>query len=374
MNLEYERLNERLERGDGERPWNGEKPPERLTLLAHALDRDPEIDELVMVARRLQSSPHLLPDPDFADLLESRVLLRQASLRRKRPAHRWSFPRLWGAHPVYGIALGLCLLILLLGTSVLVAAAQVSNPENPLYAVKRWEQHVQISLSSSSESRAELDVQFARERLNTLAALAEPAQADAYSQALTDFDQQLNAATSAIRGLSSASDREHLSSELATLEVDARQTLRGFLPQLALAERLLTTDELGRLGYTVPHLQSVDVEITPLSAHPVEHAATISISGDNIQPGAQLLVNGQVMDAQGSFQNGLYVFTTSWQGDQPPQSIGILNPDSTVAQTTHITMKSSNGNGNGNNGNGNNGGHGNGNNGGKPDKTPTPHH
>jgi hypothetical protein len=365
MNSEYERLNERLERGDRERPWNGEKSPERLTLLAHALDRDPEIDELVMVARRLQSSPHLLADPDFADLLESRVLLRQASLRRKRPAHRWSFPRLWGTHPVYGIALGFCLLILLLGTSVLVAAAQVSNPENPLYAVKRWEQHVQISLSSSSKSRAELDVQFARERLNTLAALANPAQADAYSQALKDFDQRLSTATSAIRGLSSASDREHLGSELATLEVDARQTLRKFLPQLALTERLLTTDELGRLGDTVPRLQGADVEIVP-SVHPVEHVA-ISITGDNIQPGAQLLVNGQVMDAQGSFQNGLYVFTASWQGDQRPQSIGILNPDNTVAQTTAITMKSSNGNGN-------NGGRGNGNNGGKPDKTPTPHH
>src|SRR5713226_5230097 len=259
MNLEYERLNERLERGDGERPWNGEKPPERLTLLAYAPDRDPEIDELVMVARRLQSSPHLLADSDFADLLESRVLLRQASLRRKRPAHRWSFPRLWGAHPVYGIALGLCLLILLLGTSVLVAAAQVSNPENPLYALKRWEQHVQVSLSSSSESRAELDVQFARERLNTLADLADPAQADAYSQALKDFDQQLRAADSAIQGLSSEPDRKHLSSELATLKVDARQKLRGFLPQLALAERLVTTDELGSLGDMVPHLLSVEI-------------------------------------------------------------------------------------------------------------------
>ena len=31
-----------------------------------------------------------------------------------------------------------------LGTGVLVMAARVSNPENPLYAVKRLEQHVQI--------------------------------------------------------------------------------------------------------------------------------------------------------------------------------------------------------------------------------------
>ena len=228
---------------------------------------------------------------------------------------------------------------------------------------------MQVSLANSSQSRAELDVQFARERLNSLAGLADPAQANAYSQALMDFDQQLSAASSAIQGLSSALDRERLSSELATLKVDARQKLWGFLPQLALAERLVTTDELGRLGDTVPRLLSVEID---LLAHPVERTATIGISGNDIQPGAQLLVNGRVLDAQGFFQNDVYIFTTNWNGDQHPQSIGILNPDGTVAQTTAITMKSSNGNGTGNNGN--NGGHGNGNNNGKPVKTPTPDH
>ncbi len=322
-----------------------------------------------MVARRLQSSPQSQVDPAFADLLERRLLLRQASLRHERPVHSWFFPRLWRTRPLFSVALSLCLLVLVLGTSVLVAAAQISNPENPLYIVKHWEQHVQVSLANSSQSRAELDVQFARERLNSLAGLADPAQANAYSQALMDFDQQLSAASSAVQGLSSALDRERLSSELATLKVDARQKLWGFLPQLALAERLLTTDELGRLGDTVPRLLSVEID---LLAHPVERTATIGISGNDIQPGAQLLVNGRVLDAQGFFQNDVYIFTTNWNGDQHPQSIGILNPDGTVAQTTAITMKSSNGNGNSNNGN--NGGHGNGNNNGKPDKTPTPHH
>lgn len=365
-----ERLNERLERGD-ERPWHGEKPPVWPALSAHMPASDPEIEKLVMVARRLQSSPQLQVDTAFAGLLERRLLLRQASLRRERPVRRWFFPRLWRMHPVFSVAFGLCLLVLVLGTGVLVAAARISNPENPLYIVKHWEQHVQISLASSSQSRAELDVQFARERFNTLAGLAYPAQADAYRQALMDFDQQLSAASSAIQRLSSGADRERLSSELAALKVNARQKLRGFLPQLALAERLVTTDELGRLGDVVPRL--VSVEIDPL-AHPDERTATIGMSGDDIQPGAQLLVNGRIVDAQGFFQNGLYIFTTSWNGDQHPQSIGILNPDGTVARTTAITMKSSNGNGGGNNGNGNNGGHGNGNNNGKPAKTPTPHH
>jgi hypothetical protein len=83
-----------------------------------------------------------------------------------------------------------------------------------------------------------------------------------------------------------------------------------------------------------------------------------------------LLVNGQIIDAPGSFQNGLYVFTTSWNGNQHPQSIGILNPDDTAAQITAITVKSSNGNGNGNGSGNNSGGHGNG----KPPKTVLPHH
>jgi hypothetical protein len=235
--------------------------------------------------------------------------------------------------------------------------------------VKHWEQHVQVSLANSLQSRTELDMQFARERLNTLAGLADSAQADAYRQALVDFDQQLSTASSDIQELSSVAVRERLSSELVALKVDARQKLRGFLPQLVLAERLVTTDELGRLGDIVP--RSLSVEIV-LPSHLNEHTATISITGDNIQPGAQLLMNGRVLDAQGVFQNDLYVVTTSWNGNQHPQSIGILNPDGTAAQTTAITMKSSNGNGNGDNGN--SGGDGNGNNNGKPDKTPPPHH
>ena len=85
MNSDYERLNEQLERGKVEvRPWQGEKRPGQLVLSTYTFPGDPEIDELVMVARRLQSSPQLQADPAFADLLERRLLLRQASLRRER--------------------------------------------------------------------------------------------------------------------------------------------------------------------------------------------------------------------------------------------------------------------------------------------------
>lgn len=86
----------------------------------------------------------------------------------------------------------------------------------------------------------------------------------------------------------------------------------------------------------------------------------------------QLLVDGQVVEGDGAFQDGAYVVEVNWNGNQHPRSIGILNPDDTAAQTVAISLNSPNGNGNGGNGADGKGGRGNGNGGGKPNKTPTP--
>lgn len=342
-----DRLNDQLERRTT-RSWQSEEPPDWLLSPVHTPDRDPEVDELVALALRVQSAPHLQVDPEFAGQLEQHILVRNAALRLERPVRSWTYPRLLQAHPVFRIALSLCLLLLLLGTGVLVTAAQVTSPDNPLYVVKHWEQQVQVSLVKSPENQAQLELQFARDRLKTLVNLADAAHGQAYGEALVELDQQLYAASRAINVLPAGLDHDRVESQLATLQADARHTLRGLLPQLALPERLLTTDELGRLGYTVPHLVSVEIV---LPAHP-NGQAIISIAGDDIQPGAQLLMNNRLQDVRGSLQNGLYVFMASWVGNQHPQSIGILNPDGTAAQTTTITLNNSdehkNGNGNGN--------------------------
>jgi len=60
-----------------------------------------------------------------------------------------------------------------------------------------------------------------------------------------------------------------------------------------------------------PHLLGVEIVA---SVHPNEQA-TISITGENIQPGAQLLVDEQETGVQGSFPHGVYVYTTSWNSD-----------------------------------------------------------
>jgi len=364
-----ERLNDRLEQLNA-RSWNDEKPADWLLSPAHAPESDHEVDELATLAHRFQLAPPLQVDPDFAKQLERRILLRNAALRLERQSARGRlFPRLLRGHPFFGVALSICLLLLLLGTGVLVTAAQVSNPDNPLYTVKRLEQHVQISLVSSSESQARLDLQFARDRLNTLVGLADPAHAQAYQRGLTDLDQQIRAVVKGINTLPAGTSRDRLASELATLEADARQALRTLLPRLTLAERLLTTGELGRLGDNVPLLKSVEIV---LPAHPNGHAI-ISISGDDIQLGAQLLVDSQFVEARSSLQNGLNVFVATWAGYQHPHSIAILNPDGTAAETTAITLQIPNDHGNGNSNGGGNG-NGNGNGGGKLGVTPTPHH
>lgn len=51
------------------------------------------------------------------------------------------------ARPVVSAILGLCILFCLLSSSVLALAAQVSDPSNPLYAIRRWAQQVQVQFS-----------------------------------------------------------------------------------------------------------------------------------------------------------------------------------------------------------------------------------
>jgi hypothetical protein len=194
---------------------------------------------------------------------------------------------------------------------VWVAAAQVTNPDNPLYAAKRWEQNVQVSLANPPENQAESKLHIARDRLNILSNLTGSVHTQAYREALVNLDQQIRAATIAINALAAGAERVHMASELATLEADVRHTPRGLLSELALSERLLTTEELGRLGDTVPHFMYV---VSVLPAHP-NGQAIISISGEGIQPGAQLLVDNRLVEARGSPQKGLFVFVATWIGN-----------------------------------------------------------
>lgn len=320
-----------------------------------APERASEIEDLVTLAQCLQSAPHLQVAPDFGKQLEHRLLRRHAELRLHSGRRRSPFVLL-RARPWLNTALGLCVLCCLLSTGLLAWAAQVSNPTNPLYVLKRWEQHVQVQFAGGPAAQATLDVQFAREQLNALASLADPAHEAAYRQGLLDLDQQLRSASSLINGLPAGSQHAQLAGELVDLRARAIHKLRGFLPQLDLPEQLATTDALGYLGDTVPTLTHATL-ILPV--HP-NGQATIVLEGSDLQAGAQLLVNGRGVEASETVQPGQVIFVADWRGDQHPQRLGILNPDGTAVQTTVLIITgATNSNQNGNNN--------------KPSSTPTPH-
>lgn len=369
MKRQQKRLHDRLEQllWQARRQQQSDVPGPELA----ESEQEREMADLVVVAQRLQTQPHLQIAPDFAAQLEQRVLRRAAQVRLQRSAGARGLLPALRLHPALAATLGFCLLCLVLGTGLLAFAAQVANPVNPLYALKRLEQHVQISLAGTQPNQAALDLQFAHDSLNTLSSLADPAHAVAYEQALLDLDQHLQNAAATINALPAGTQRTQLAAELTGLQAHTIHVLRSLLHGLSLAERLATTVQLARLGDSVA--QVAHGVVTFLS-HPNGHAQ-VSLSGSNLQAGAQLLVDGRPTGTTGSFQDGLLVFSIpSWNGARHPHTLGVLNPDGTAVQTTAITIRQDAGDGNGssnsNNGNGN-GGNGNGN---KPEATPTPHH
>src|SRR5258706_15439201 len=306
---------------------------------------DQGVNELVAVARRIQLASAVQVDPDFAERLEQRMRVHNAMQRLQRPRPSgWSRLSLdWPlhVHPVFSVALSCCMLVVLLSIGILIASAQVTNPNNPLYGVNQWEQNVQISLSGSPADRAGLELQFAGDRLNTLTDLANAPDAQTYEQQLEELDQQIENAVQSINQVPAGAQRDQLASRLATFETQARHVLRGLLLRLTLQERLATTDALADLGDSVPYLQSVRLI---LPAHPGGQA-TIIVSGSGFESGAQLAIDWQVLGTSGSSQNGRFNLEGHWTGQQQAHSIGILNPDGTFAQTTIIGLPGWGGNG-----------------------------
>ena len=338
MNSPSERLNEQLEQQLG----NVQTHP--ISPSPSTGERDAEVDGLVVLAQRLRSAPFLQPDPDFAQQLEQRLLLRARVLHATRTARDRSWRFLPSLRPILAPALSLVIVLLVVGSGVLIAGAQATNPDNPLYEVKHWEQHVQMALSSSPESRAELSLQFVQDHLTALTHLANPADAQAYRQELQALEQEMEVAMSTITTLPPGIQRDRLFSELTTLKERTFHTLYGLLPHLTLPERLATTTTLAHLGASVPVLQRVTLTL-PTQAR---GQAIISILGTGIQPGVLLVIDGQTTTIQGSEQNGTFIFIIVPAGNRHYQEIGILNPDGTAVQTAAIIVTSPGKNGTGN--------------------------
>src|SRR5260370_21824211 len=259
-----ERLNDRLEQAEL-KTWQNELHLSGFVLPAPEREYDPDIDELVALAQRMQAAQQIQVAPAFASQLERRLLRRHAELQIKQAQKKHAFFTLLRARPALSAVVSLVLFLLILGTSTLALAAQATDPSNPLYALKSWELHLQASLTGNAESQAALDIQSARDRLHTLANLATAAHEGEYRQALNGLNAQLNTAATAISALPMGPQRTQLEGELASLKVEAIHALRGLLSRLTLSESLATTAELARLGDTGPVLTQATLT---LPAHP----------------------------------------------------------------------------------------------------------
>ncbi|GCE06633.1 DUF5667 domain-containing protein [Dictyobacter aurantiacus] len=298
---------------------------------------DERIDELIVLARRIREAEAVQASSDFARMLERRVLRHHAELKIQQRDKKSSLFSLFRTRFAFRTVTIFCFLFILASTSTLVMAAQVTNPDNPFYVIKHWEQNVQLSLAGNDENQITLNLQFAHERLNTLSSLTSANQASAYRQTLADLGQNISIATSIVDGLPAGTQHDHLARELASFKGNTIHVLRSLLGKLAIPERLATTDELANLGDKVPHIDSA---ILQLPVHPNDKAI-IRFTGNNIDPEAHLLIDGQMVDASGYVQHGNIIFMIDWYGRSYPHSLGIINPDDTTAQTAVISIQNS---------------------------------
>lgn len=342
MNPQYERFNERLEQS-----LNENRSGMRQESGAGASGgQQTEEEDLLDLARQFQATSHVRVDPVFAAELERRVL--RHALTRPQTAGGWSLAQFWRLHRALALAVSLVLVLVLLGAGVFALAVRTTNPASPLYGLGHWQHSTPATATPSATSvdRATVDLQTARQQLLALQNVANPTQTDAYVRDLASFDTQLARATSLINALPAGDEKMLLTTQLTQLKGDARQKLHGWLGKLSAVAGAATTSELGRLGETVPHVSSASIV---LPAHP-QGSATIRVTGNGIQVGARLLVDGKVIPITGAFQGGQVIFVLTWGSEKHPHTLGIVNPDGTVAQTTNVTIStaSKNGNGNGN--------------------------
>ena len=296
---------------------------------------DAEVSEMVELAGRLQASPAVVVDTAFAQRLERKVLAHSVRYNTQTKATGRNWHWLFGRAPHIWVTLAALLFCVLAGTGTVIAmAASVSNSDNPLYGVKEWEQHVQLSLANSPQNKADVSLQNIRATLNAAASQADASHASTYHQTIEDIQQQFDTVSQMINTLPAGSDRQRLSSELATLKNDARHTLYSLLPKLPFTEQLATTTLLGHLGAPVPTIQQATVVV----AGHHSGQARITITGTNLTRNTHLVINNQPVTGTCALQHNTCIFVIPWYNQGPPSAIAVLNSDDTTAQMTVITF------------------------------------
>lgn len=174
----------------------------------------------------------------------------------------------------------------------LSVAAAHAEPGSPLYALRRLEQGVQAGLTLDPASRAGLRLSFARDSLTTLEHAIKKGDQAAYLDALSSFVVAYKDAKDAVADVPAADQRAPLQNTLEGLRVQASTDLYQALGGMNWANRLTTTNALGQLGNSVPHINQVTFARGAGNASS-GGGLTITIHGNGFASDAIVLINGQ---------------------------------------------------------------------------------
>jgi hypothetical protein len=145
-----------------------------------------ELEPLLRTARNTMKATDIRPRPEFRDRAryQFQMAIREMPVKESR-----------GFFTVFKPALVtvIMLAIVLLAGGGVVAAAGNSLPGSPLYSVKLATESVRLALTPSALGKAELNAQFANERIDEIIKLAEKGDASLIAETTDRMNRQLMA-------------------------------------------------------------------------------------------------------------------------------------------------------------------------------------
>ncbi|MBI2849651.1 MAG: hypothetical protein HYX80_01245 [Chloroflexi bacterium] len=146
-----------------------------------------ELKPLLETALAARQASAVQPRPEFRD--RARYEFNSALQEMGRKKGRIAFN--WGWQPRWVTALVIILIVSLVGSGT-VAAAAGSMPDSPLYSVKRATERVELTLTFSELSKAELQTRLAGKRVSEIAYLAEAGKPEKIAELAESLNNHLS--------------------------------------------------------------------------------------------------------------------------------------------------------------------------------------
>lgn len=293
-----------------------------------------ELQARLAAAEMLAQLQAIEVPPAFAARLEARLRARARRLAQQngqeiavpRPQPRVRSRRVLRGR-AWITALGIAAMVLLMCIGAFAAAAQ-SLPGDPLYGLKRLEQHVTLLLVSSPQDRAHTEISQLGGALADLSAVVNQRRPDeAIQEALGVVADRTRESRAAVAALSAGPDRVAVQRELNTGLATEDQAMRALLARLDWPMRLAFTQQLGVLGDAIPTIEKVTV------SRPDQGHLLLTVTGTNFASGATLIINGVpkgTVNKSAATQLVVLISTSDWPSGT--RTVGVLNPDGTAAQ------------------------------------------